>query len=80
MTHKDDIARAFRRAYPAALAVCVVELQAMTNPFQDTFRAVDAAGVALVTNATRQAARGLCGIFEPQVYLVERRAPLGQFE
>ena len=71
MTHKVAEADKVYDSHAAALAVCVVELQAMTNPFQHTFRAVDAAGVALVTNATREAAGCLCDILEPQVYLVE---------
>jgi len=80
MTHEDDVARALCHAHTAALAVGVVELEAVADSFQHTFRAIGEAKIALVAYAAGQTASRLVGVFEAHVYFVERRASLGDSE
>src|SRR5210317_342865 len=80
MTHENDVTWAFSRTYAAALAICVVKLEAVADPLQDTLGAIDAAGVTLVTDATGQAASRLGHVVQPQVYLVKSGAPLGRIQ
>ncbi len=75
VTHDNDVAWAFCRAHTAALAIRIVELEAVTYAFQHTFRAVRDAQVALVTDATGQAACRLGGVFETHVYFIKRGTP-----
>lgn len=74
MTHENDVSRTFRRAYAAALAVRVVEFEAVAHALQNALRAVSGAIVALVTNAAGQAARCLGCVIQSKVYFVKSRA------
>jgi hypothetical protein len=80
MTHENYVARALGHAHAAALAIPVVEFEAMTHSFQYAFRAIRAAKVTLVADAARQTTSSLARVFETHVYFVESRASLGRRE
>jgi hypothetical protein len=77
MAHEDNVARALGHAHAAALAISVVEFEAVTHSFQYAFRTKSAAKITLVADAAGQTTSSLFRVFETHVHFVESRSSLG---